>query len=144
MIAPRSLRQLIASNRAAATIEFAILAPVIFSLMLGVLQIGLHMHDYNAIRSVASETARYTIVEFQKGNDLTDEQIETKAAAFAVNAPYLLTSDNLDVVASRPTTDITGTIKVNIQVNYTPTSLLNVIGIGAPTMTVNRPVYVDA
>lgn len=128
--------------RGAAAVEFAILAPVIFGLMLGVLQLGLHMHNFNAIRAVATDTARYTIVEYQKGNKLTNEQIQTKAIALAINAPYLLDSENLTVNMTRPDTDIAGTIRMNVEVIYTPTGMLSVIGVGSPTLKTNRPVYV--
>lgn len=138
------IRLLRRDNRAAATVEFAILAPVIFSLMLGVLQLGLHMYNYNAVRSVATDTARWVIVEYQKENTLTDEQIESKATAIAVNAPYLLEIDNLTVAVSRPNTDISGTIRMNVQVSYVPRNLLGFIGVTSPTITSNRPIYVDA
>lgn len=137
------LKRLLRDDRGSTIIEFAILAPVIFSLMLGVLQIGLQMHDYNAVRSIAADTARYTIVEYQKSNKLVDQQIEDKATAIAVNAPYALNIDNLTVVVTRPATDITGTVKLNIQVTYVPNSVLNFIGVGSPTITVNRPVYLE-
>lgn len=138
-----ALIRLLRNDRASSTVEFAILAPVIFSLMLGVLQLGLHMHDYNAVRAVATDTARYTIVEYQKGNTLTDEQIESKAVAYAVNAPYLLDIDQITVNATRPATDISGTTKMNVQISYVPKSLLNFIGVGSPTITASRPIYVD-
>ncbi|WP_309623320.1 pilus assembly protein [Novosphingobium sp.] len=139
----RRLTTLPRSDRASTTVEFAILAPVIFSLMLGVLQLGLHMHNYNAVRSVATDTARWVIVEYQKGNTLTDEQIESKATAYAVNAPYLLEADNLTTTTSRPTTDVTGTIKMLVQVSYVPRNVLNFIGVSSPTLSVTRPIYVD-
>ena len=142
-----TVRQILAglrrSNRASTTVEFAILAPVIFSLMLGVLQLGLHMHNYNAVRSVATDTARWVIVEYQKGNSLTNEQIEGKATAYAVNAPYLLEADNLTTTVNRPITDIVGTIKMQVQVSYVPRNVLNFIGVSSPTLSVTRPVYVD-
>ena len=143
MTARRFLGGLRRSDHASTTVEFAILAPVIFSLMLGVLQLGLHMHNYNAVRSVATDTARWVIVEYQKGNSLTNEQIESKATAYAVNAPYLLEEDNLTTTLSRPNTDVTGTIKMLVQVSYVPRNLLNFIGVNSPTLTVTRPIYVD-
>ena len=138
------LARLWRSDRASSAVEFAILAPFIFALMLGVLQLGFHMQNYNAVRAVATDTARWTIVEYQKGNTLTNEQIESRATAYAVNAPYGLEIDNLAVDATRPNTDITGTIKMQIQVRYVPRNLLGFFGVGSPTITVSRPIYVDA
>lgn len=143
MTARRILGGLRRSDRASTTVEFAILAPVIFSLMLGVLQLGLHMHNYNAVRSVATDTARWVIVEYQKGNSLTDEQVESKATAYGVNAPYLLEADNLATTLTKPNTDISGTIKMQIQVSYVPRNLLNFIGVASPTISVTRPIYVN-
>lgn len=143
MTARRILGGLRRSDRGSTTVEFAILAPVIFSLMLGVLQLGLHMHNYNAVRSVATDTARWVIVEYQKGNSLTDEQVENKATAYGVNAPYLLEADNLTTSLTKPNTDITGTIKMQIQVSYVPRNLLNFIGVASPTISVTRPIYVN-
>lgn len=138
------LARLVRSERASSAVEFAILAPMIFALMLGVMQLGFHMQNFNAVRSVATDTARWTIVEYQKGNTLTNEQIESKATAYAVNAPYLLEINNLSVDATRPNTDIAGTIKMEIQVSYVPRNLLGFFGISSPTVTVTRPIYVDA
>ncbi|MCZ8323981.1 MAG: pilus assembly protein [Sphingomonadaceae bacterium] len=142
MIGRHFLRQLRHDRQGSTIIEFAILAPVIFSLMLGVLQVGLHMHAYNAVRSVVTDTARFTTVEYQKDNDLTAEQIESRAIAYAVNPPYGLTIDNLTVLVTQPASTITGTKRFNIEVSYVPQGLLGFIGVGAPTITVNRPVYV--
>lgn len=139
---PRRLAALRRNRRASATVEFAILSPVIFGLMLGVLQLGLHMHNYNAVRSVATDTARWVIVEYQKGNTLTDEQIESKATAYGVNAPYLLESDNLTTALTRPNTDISGTVKMQIQVSYVPRNVLGFLGVSSPTISVTRPIYV--
>jgi Flp pilus assembly protein TadG len=130
-------------NRASTTVEFAILAPVIFSLMLGVLQLGLHMHNYNAVRSVATDTARWVIVEYQKDNTLTDEQVESKATAYGVNAPYLLEADNLTTTVTRPNTDISGTIKMEVTVSYVPRNMLGFVGVNSPTIAITRPIYVN-
>lgn len=143
MILRQTFKRLLRSNRGSAVIEFAILAPVIFSMMLGVLQLGLHMHSYNAIRSVTTDTARFAIVEFQKNNNPTNEQIQQKAIALAANAPYMLDTDNLTVVISQPNTDIAGTTKLLIQMTYVPDSVLSIIGVGSPTLTITRPVYVS-
>ena len=137
------LARLARSNRATSAVEFGILAPFIFALMLGVLQLGFHMQNFNAVRSVATDTARWTIVEYQKGNTLTNEQIESKATAYAVNAPYLLEIDNLTVVSTRPISDVVGTLKMQIQVSYVPRNLLGFFGIRSPTIAVTRPIYVD-
>ncbi len=142
MIGAQIIQRLWRDRQGSTIIEFAILAPVIFSLMLGVLQVGLQMHAYNAVRSVVTDTARFTTVEYQKDNEITAEQVESRAIAYAVNPPYGLNVDNLTVLVTQPASTITGTKRFNIQVSYVPQGLLGFIGVGAPTITVNRPVYV--
>ena len=139
----QTLRHLLRSERANAAIEFGILAPVIFTLMLGVLQMGLHMHSYNTIRSVTTDTARFAIIEFQKNNNPTNDQIQQKAIALAANAPYGLDTDNLTVTVTQPNSDISGTTKIVIQMDYVPDTLLSIIGVGSPTLSITRPVYVS-
>ena len=123
-------------------IEFALLAPTIFALMFGVLQVGLHMFAYNAVRSVASDTARYTIVEYQKQDKLTVTQIEDKAVAYAVNPPYGLDTAHLDTTVTQPVSDIAGTTKFMLTITYVPANMLGFFNIGSPTITVTRPIYV--
>ena len=72
----RAIGRLKRDNSGAAVIEFAILAPVIFAMLLGVIQVGLSMQAQNALRSIASQTARYAVVEYQKGNEVTDGTIK--------------------------------------------------------------------
>lgn len=143
MTVRQTLKRLLHRTEGSAVIEFAILAPVIFSLMLGVLQLGLHMHSYNAIRSVTTDTARFAIVEFQKNNNPTNQQLQQKAIALAANAPYMLDTDNLTVTVTQPNTDVSGTTKFLIQMDYVPDSVLSIIGVGSPTLSITRPVYVS-
>ena len=126
----------------AALVEFALLAPVIFALMIGVLQVGLHMLAYNAVRSVASDTARYTIVEYQKNLKITAGDIEGQATRYAVQAPYTLDQSNLTTTATKPVSDIAGTTKFLLTITYDPDNMLGFFGIGSPTITVTRPIYV--
>ena len=137
-----SIRTLLRDTQGAALVEFALLAPTIFALMFGVLQVGFHMFAYNAVRSIASDTARYTIVEYQKGLKITPSQIENQAEAYAATAPYGLDIDNLTTTATKPVTDIVGTTKFMLTLTYVPANMLGFFNIGSPTITVTRPVYV--
>ena len=136
------LRALLRDTHGAALVEFAILAPTIFALMFGVLQVGFHMFAYNAVRAVASDTARYTIIEYQKQDKLSTTQIEDKAVAYAVNAPYGLKANNLTATATKPVSDIVGTTKIVLTLTYVAPNMLGFFKIGSPTITVTRPVYV--
>ena len=138
----KNLRALRRDMQGTALVEFALLAPTIFALLFGVLQVSFHMFAYNAVRSIASDTARYTIVEYQKNLKPNVSNIEDQAVAFAVNAPYGLNADNLDATVTKPVSDIVGTTKFMLTITYVPTNLLGFFNIGSPTITVARPIYV--
>ena len=65
------LRQLRGDTAGSAVVEFGILAPTIITLFLGVVQVGMWMQTYNALRSVAAESGRYVAVEYQKSNNIS-------------------------------------------------------------------------
>lgn len=135
--------RLLSDRDGSVIVEFAILAPTMFALLFGVFQIGLQMWSYNAIRSVAADTARFTIVEYQKRDLLVAEQIASKATALAVNPPYSLNADNFTAVATTPTTDISGTKKFQLDISYVPPNPLGFFGIGNLTQTTSRVIYVQ-
>jgi Flp pilus assembly protein TadG len=143
MTARPFLRRLTRNTRGNAIIEFAVLCPTIFAMMLGVLQVGIQMWNYNSMRAIAADTVRYTVVEYQKANQVTTSQIQSKAIAIAVNVPYRFNANNLTVTAAHPTTDITGMTKYTITMSYTPPSFLGFVGVSAPSLTFTRPIYVS-
>jgi len=131
-------------RRGAAIVEFAILAPVLFAMVFGVIQVGIQMWCYNSLRSIVADTARYTMVEYQKGHQITTSDIESKAIAIAVNTPYDFNIDDLGTVqASNPASDISGMTEFTLRVDYTPPTVLDFTGIKAPTLTITRPIYVS-
>lgn len=125
-------------------VEFALLSPVIFALLFGVMQIGLQMFSYNALRAIATDTARYTFVEYQKSNRVTPEQIEDQARAIAVAAPYALQFNNLTADVTTPASTIGGTVLMRLELTYVPMNFLDFIGVGSPSITVTREIYVAA
>jgi Flp pilus assembly pilin Flp len=138
------LRGIRRDSRGAAAVEFGILAPVFFAMLLGVLQVGLQMWNYNSLRSIAADTGRYTMVEYQKQNQITRDQIASKAIALAVNAPYEFNIDRLTYPdVQNPATDIAGMKKFTITLTYTPMGVIDFFGITSPTLSVTRPIYVS-
>lgn len=125
-----------------ALIEFAILAPALLTMVMGVFAVGMFSFSQNALNSVASDTARYTVVEYQKSDKITDEQIQSKAVALAVNAPYGLDIDRINAVVSRPATNIAGTTEYLLTMTYTPYNPIAFTGIHAPVITSTRTFYV--
>lgn len=124
-------------------LEFAILAPALFGLLLGVFQVGLSMQSYNAIRNVTADTARFAIVEYQKGDEPTNATIEGEAEDIAEGAPYLLDGDELTItVADAATQRVNGAREITITVSYDPPSVLPFFEWASPTITHQRPIFV--
>jgi Flp pilus assembly protein TadG len=138
----RRLLRLRADHRGGTLIEFGILAPAVFAMMFGIMQIGLQMQNYNALRSVASDVARYTVVEYQKNDKISATLIEDKALAIAVGPAYLLNPDRITVNVTTPTSEITGATKFDVALTYVPPNFLKLIGMGDLTLNYNRPIYV--
>ncbi len=138
----RMMRTLRKDRTGGVLVEFAMLSPVIFALLFGVMQVGLQMFSYNALRAVATDTARYTFVEYQKSNRVTAEQIEDQARAIAVAPPYGLQFDNLTAAVTTPTSTINGTTLLRLQLTYVPMNFLDFIGVGSPSISVTREIYV--
>jgi hypothetical protein len=84
-------------ERGGAAIEFALLAPVFIALMMGVVEVGIYMQNYNAVRSLATDASRFATVEYQKNNKLSEETLESNIHTFAIASPYNLNSDRLEV-----------------------------------------------
>ena len=64
-------RRLARDKQGSVLVEFALLAPVLLTLMVGVVQVGLHVQNVNAVRNLAADGARAAMVEYQRGNLLT-------------------------------------------------------------------------
>ncbi|WP_379546722.1 TadE family protein [Qipengyuania sp. DSG2-2] len=124
-------------------IEFALIGPVVIGLMLGVLQVGVALQNYNAVRSAAADAARYAVVQYQAGNTPSDAQIETEAESIATSSPYFLKSDRLVLdVDQEATQSIAGAIEMTISATYTPELILPFFSWKAPAMTYERPIFV--
>jgi Flp pilus assembly protein TadG len=139
----RFIARLRADERGSTVIEFAILAPTLFMMMFGVLAMGLRLSNANALQSVGADTARWTMVEYQKANKEDTESIEDQAKAYAVNTPYNLDINRLTVSVTSVTTDVVGTSKLKIYMTYTPFNPLEFAGLASPQLKNTRYVYVD-
>lgn len=144
MTTRRLIRRLLTDTKAGSAIEFALLAPAMITMLMGVMWVGIQMKAYNELRSVAADVSRYTVIEYQKSNKLTAAQISDVAAATAVRLPYALVGDNLDVTVTEPTSPVTNTRKLVLQLSYTAPSLLQFAGIGSPTLSFSQIIYVPA
>ncbi|MBO6608297.1 pilus assembly protein [Altererythrobacter sp.] len=122
-------------------VEFAILAPAIIGLLFGVFQVGLGMQAKNSMRSIAQETARYAVVEYQKQNEISDAVIENWAEAQAMSAPYLLNSSFDATVTAVGTPRVDGTFEKTLTLTYTPPAVVPLVNWVSPNLTYTRPIF---
>ena len=136
------LRRLLRERSGSAIIEFGILAPAILTLLLGVLQVGLWMQNYNALRGAAADAGRYVAVEYQKSNQITNIAMATWAREHA-SATYLLDEDRLSTeVVDATNQQIAGVTEKTLTINYTMTSILGIAGITNIPVSFSRPIFV--
>lgn len=121
-------------------IEFAILAPILLAMCIGILAIGIQMQNYSAMRSLASDLNRYTVVEYQKSNEMTVGQIRDIGAALAVDPLYGLQGDRLDVEVAEVASPVTGAKKISLTLTYSP--FLSFYGMDALMLSHQQNIYV--
>lgn len=131
-------------ERGVSVIELAFLLPVLITMLISVLQIGLYLQAQNAVRGVAGEMSRAMAVESQKQNQLTNRQIEDMALAVAVSPPYILNSSQLDVtVADSASQNIDRVRKIDVNLNYTVPNLLGFAKWGILDVVYTKQVFVS-
>lgn len=139
----RFLASLKQNRRGATVVEFALLLPVIFGTLLGVLQVGLGMQAYNALRNVSADTSRFAVVEYQKENEIATSAIETKAKNIAKASPYFLESARFDAkVKLADTQRVDGAIEYELKATYTTRSVLGFMGLNDVPISFTRPIFV--
>lgn len=126
----------------ATIIEFALLGPIVIGLMIAVIQIGLAMQSYNAIRSVTAETARFALVAYQQGNDPTNAAIRAQAINIADGAPYLLDRNDLTVqVTDAAVQRVNGARELTVSVAYQTPTVLPFFNWVSPAVSHERPIF---
>ncbi len=124
-------------------VEFALLAPVLLVLIFGVLHVGIAMQNYNALRNLSADVARFAVIAHQSGNTLSSSQIRAHAITHGQGAPYLLEGNRLNAVITTPTVQrVTGATEMQITVTYQIESMLEFAGIDAPYIIYTRPIFV--
>lgn len=143
MIGRHLLRRLAGSQRGSTIVEFALLAPVMFAMMIGVFQVALYMQNYNAVRSVVSDTVRFVTVEYQKENDLNADEIHAILLSQAVGDTYMLDTDRIEIdIDPVGTSRVAGATEFSIQVSYTLEDWLPFVDLEETTLTYARPLFV--
>lgn len=136
------LNRLRRDNAGVAAIEFALIGPAFIVMILGVLQVGMSLQSYNAMRNLSADVARYAMVQYQTGNTLTNSQIRTWARNHGQGAPYLMDPDRLGItIADAENQRVAGARELDITLTYQASSVLEFIDIEGPTMDFNRPIF---
>jgi len=142
MSAARTLRRLARDDAGSMIIEFAILGPALIVMLLGVLQTGIAMQNYNALRNISADVARYAMVQRQGGNILSNAQLRTYAVSTAQSLPYMLDRTKVNATVATATTQrIAGANELTITVTYQIESLLEFAGIEGPFISHTRPIF---
>lgn len=131
------------NSRGAVLVEFAFLAPVIIMAMIGVFHVAIYMQNYNSLRSVASDTARRIMIEYQKENEVSATEIRAIARSIAVSAPYLLETDQLSInVSEEGTSRVEGATEFTIDLSYRGETFMPGTDFDALQMNYERPIFV--
>jgi Flp pilus assembly protein TadG len=139
----RIIARILRDERGATAVEFALLGPVMITLMLAVLQVGIALWSYNSMRSIASDIARYAVVNYQGNNKLTTTQIQTYARSTAISTPYGLTDANLSIsVVTATTQRVSNATEMTMTINYSVPTIASIVGMGNIPMTYSRPIFV--
>lgn len=136
------MRGLSRNAEGAVTVEFALIGPLFIALMLGVMQIGIGMQNYNAMRSIASDALRYSVVNYQTNNDLTDTQVRDYTRSIATTSPYGLDTSRLAVsVDPVATPRVIGTIEKTLTITYSVPTVLSIIGFTDFPITYSQSIF---
>jgi Flp pilus assembly protein TadG len=139
------LRSMQRDTRGAMVVEFALLAPAFLAMVFGVLYMGISLQNYNAIRNLSADVARYAMVQQQGGNTLSNSQIRSYAVSRAQGAPYLLSVDQFNAYITTPDTQrVAGVRELQVVITYEVDNMLEFAGLPAPFFTYTRPIFLSA
>ena len=136
------LRRLRRDGKGAVAIEFALVGPAFIAMLLAVLQVGMALQNYNALRNVSADVARYAMVQYSTGNNLSNSQLQSVTTSTARSAPYLLNATRLDAsVTTAETQRVAGATELKLNVTYQIPTLFDSMGVRGPYITYSRPIF---
>jgi Flp pilus assembly protein TadG len=137
------LNRLVDDSRASVAVEFSLLAPLFFVLLFGVLQVGVGLQNYNALRNASADVARYAMVQYATGNRISNTQLESYAVGVGRSAPYLLDNESLTATITTPATQrVAGATEKTLKVAYQIDSLVPGLGLNGPYISFSRPLFI--
>ena len=141
----RCLNRLARNQRGGAAIEFALLAPVFIALMMGVVEVGVYMQNYSAVRSLATDAPRFTAVEYQKNNKISDTTLENNIRSLAIASPYNLNDDRLSVAVDEVSpSPIDGARQFSLTLTYALPDIIGGTSIDNISIDYTRQLFVLA
>ncbi|MFM5947969.1 MAG: TadE/TadG family type IV pilus assembly protein [Novosphingobium sp.] len=139
------LKKLRSAADGSVIVEFALLAPLLIGMFMGVLQIGIGMQNYNALRGISGDVARYAVVNYQTSNRLTTSQLQDYTNGIAGQAPYGLTRSRFTVTINTATTQrVAGAVEYTMTLRYNVPTMLSLLGVDEIPITYARPIFVIA
>lgn len=134
---------LLRDERGSMVVEFGLLAPVFLMMVFGMLQVAFYMQNYNAVQSLASDGARFVMIEYQKNNPLTNDQIREVLLARATGAQYLLDTDRVQISVDRSgASRVTGATEIDLTVSYTLGNFIPGVQLPLSVISYSRSVWV--
>lgn len=130
-------------------VEFALIGPTMLAMLFGVLQFGIGMQNYNALRSISAEVARYAVIDAQDAaahSDMTmrdsNTELEAYAREIAIVPPYGLQTERFTATVTSVPTRVENTSERTITLRYNVPSFLGMIGVDSIPVTYTRPVFI--
>ncbi len=117
--------------------EFALVAPIFFLIVFGVLDLGRVVYQYNLIANSAREGARLAIIQSNTNAQVTDRVVASSA--------NLIAAGNVAISGTRTcTAGPCGTVTVSVQRTFVPVTPLigNIVG-NSLTLTASSTMVVE-
>lgn len=139
----QTFRAIRSDREGAAAVEFALISPLLITLMLGVFQAGLWMSTYNSLRAAANDTGRFVTVKYQKSERITNIEIAVEARRRATTAPYSLDPSKLTTyVSDAATQSIDKVTEKQLKIVYSMPNVLQFAGMRDFQISYSRPLFV--
>ena len=136
-------RRLRRDSAGSSAVEFALLAPVFFGLMFGVVEVGVYMQNYNAVRTLGGDAARFATVQYQRNNKISETTLEDNIAVMAIASPYNLDANRLTVDVNEVTpSPVDGARQFDLDLSYALPDIVQGTSIDNITITYSRQMFV--
>jgi hypothetical protein len=110
-----------------------------------VVEVGIYMQNYNAVKSLASDAARFAAVEYQKNNKITEVTLEENIHSMGLGAPYLLSPDRLTVQVDEVTpSPVDGARQFTLTLTYDLPDFVGGTSVDDVTLDYSRQIFVLA